>query len=163
MGIVATALRKVRSATTFSVREIFLIAPVFVALGLARLAILILPFRVYARVFGQQGGLEVADVPASDRDMARARSVGRIVRRTAHNTPWASLCLAQAMVAAVLLRGAGISFCAIFGLAPGGADESDPLAAHVWVRVGDYNVTGGQDVRRFTVVKVFQNRARRGC
>nr|WP_282563137.1 lasso peptide biosynthesis B2 protein [Gymnodinialimonas phycosphaerae] len=163
MGIVAVALRKVRSATTFSAFELILIAPVFMALGVARLAILILPFRLYARVLGQPAGLDVETAPVSDSAMARARAIGKVVRRTARITPWQSVCLGQAMVAALLLRLAGVPYCGYFGVAAArdGA-ETDPLSAHAWVRVGHWNATGGQDVRRYAVVMVFKHSPRHG-
>lgn len=157
MGVVSVALRKMRSATTLSVAELCLIAPTFILLGAARVAILTMPFRRYAPMFGAQAGLQAVSQPLSDKDMARVQSIGRIVRRTAQITPWQSLCLCQAMVAALFLRIVGIPFCAIFGLAPGRDDAgSDPMQAHVWVRAGEYNVTGGQNVSQYTIVMGFE-------
>lgn len=161
MGLVSLALRKARSATTFSAFEIGLVLPVFVLLGVARLAILTMPFRLYGRHLGREAGLQTATVAVSEAQMARAHSFGRVVRRTAKITPWASLCLAQAMVSSLLLRLADIPYCAIFGLARGGADDAaNPMEAHVWVRTSDMNVTGGQDVSRYSVVMVFQRASR---
>lgn len=161
MGIVATALRKMRSARAFSAFELALIPGVMVLLGLARLAVLTLPFRTYARFFGTQVALDQVPQALSPQSLARARTIGRVVRRGAGNTPWASVCLPQAMVAGLLLRLADIPHCVIFGVTREQAGQgSDPFAAHVWIRAGDTNVTGGQDVRAYTVVSVFQRRAR---
>ena len=161
MGIVSVALRKARSATTFSAFEISLVLPVFVLLGVARLAVLTVPFRIYGRHLGREAPLDTVTVAVSTAQMARTLSIARVVRRTAKITPWASLCLPQAMVSALLLRLADIPYCAIFGLAPNTDAASDNLMeAHAWVRVEDVNVTGGQDVSRYTIVKVFQRMSR---
>lgn len=161
MGIVSVALRKARSATTFSAFEISLVLPVFVLLGVARLAILTVPFRIYARHLGREALLDTKTVAVSTAQMARTHSIARVVRRTAMITPWESLCLAQAMVSALLLRLSDIPYCAVFGLALKIDTTSDDLMdAHAWVRVDDMNVTGGQNVSRYTVVKVFQRVSR---
>ena len=156
MSLLSVALRKIRSAATFSATELALVPLVFVLLGVARLAILMLPFRSYVGLFGEVTDLSTVQGAATARAMSRQGSVGRVVRRTAKITPWESLCLAQAMVASVLLRASGVSFLVFFGVARADGDgSSDPLAAHCWVRVGEVNVTGGQNVSRFTVVKAF--------
>lgn len=147
--------------TTLSAFEIALIVPVFILLGFARLAIMVLPFRTYARHFGQQtsGDLSPAVLPSPD--TTRAQRIGRVVRRTAKITPWKSLCLAQVMVGSFLLRRAHIPYRVFFGIMPSAHDTApDPLAAHAWLRVADTNVTGGQQVGMYTVVMVFENRAK---
>lgn len=151
------ALRKVRSLTTFSLFEIALIVPVFLALGCARLAIAILPFRTYARRMGRQSPLDTRAPSLSAAQLKRAKSIGRVVRSTANITPWASLCLAQAMVAAALLGVANIPYCVFFGLSSTSDPHApDPLAAHSWVRAAETNLTGGQKVGMYTVVMVFE-------
>lgn len=160
MRIVSVALRKVRSATTFSAFEIALILPVFLLLGVARLAIIWLPFRTYARRLGKQVALEVPPSDLSAADLTRAKRIGKVVRRTAQITPWQSLCLGQALVAAVLMRTARIPYRVFFGLVPASDTQApDLLAAHAWVRTGGTNLTGGQDVGKYTVVMVFEHQA----
>lgn len=162
MGRLSVVLRKMRSAKAMSWQEIALILPVFLLLGLARMAILTLPFRIYAPYFGRQIGLETPSPrPISARDQARVNRIGRVVRRTADATPWQSKCLAQASVASFLLRLVDIPYFAAFGLRVDDTDNTpDPLAAHCWVRVGDRNVTGGQDISDYTVVMVFDRQTR---
>ena len=161
MGMLSTAGRKIRSAAALTVFELTLVLPVFCLLGVARAAILLLPFARYARSFGKQGTSTPMSVALSDKQIQRIRQIGRVVRSTANVTPWRSLCLAQAMVAAFLLRIARIPHRTYFGVRP--ADESqsnDPFAAHSWVRCEDYNVTGGQNVSSYTVVNIFEWPAR---
>ena len=157
------ALRKARTLTTFSCVEITLMGPVFVLLGLARLAILMLPFRFYAGRLGAQSKLTTTHMVLEDvASLKRAKGIGRVVRSMAQLTPWASLCLAQAMVAAFLLRLFMLPYCVVFGVAPAADKQRDnPLDAHAWVTVGDMVVTGGQGIARFTVVKVFEHNAKR--
>ncbi|MCF2872367.1 lasso peptide biosynthesis B2 protein [Octadecabacter sp. G9-8] len=154
----AVAARKMRSAATFSAFEYSLILPVFVLLGFARLAILCLPFRVYARFLGDQVNNHSVLPNLAGPRPTRAKRIGRMVRRTAKITPWKSLCLAQVMVASFLLRRAKIPYRVFFGLAAAATDNApDPLNAHAWLRVGDTNLTGGQDVEIYTVVMVFEH------
>lgn len=161
MRVLSVAARKLRTVTTFSAFEIALIAPVFVLLGAARVAVLCLPFRTYARHLGTQVGLNAPPLDLSDKATTRAHRVGRVVRSVAKVTPWQSLCLPQAMVAAFLMRVAGIPYQVFFGLVSGAAVKSpDPLAAHAWVRAGETNMTGGNRVGMFTVVAVFERRAK---
>ncbi len=162
MRALSLALRKARTLTTFSALEVAFVLPAFLLLGLARLAILLLPFRVYARHFGAVATLKPAPSVPSEADLKRARSVGRVVRSVANVTPWASLCLAQAMVAALLLRLIDVPYCVFFGVAPTQDQKNaNPLDAHAWIMTGDAAVTGGRGHRRFTVVQVFERDKRK--
>lgn len=158
MPVLSVAFRKLRSLTTFSLFEIALIIPVFVALGCARLAIAFRPFRTYARHMGTQNALDTKPPELSATDLKRAKSIGRVVRSTAKITPWASLCLAQALSVSFFLRLARLPYCVVFGVAArSDVEEQDPLAAHAWVLCGDIALTGGHGLARYTVVMVFKS------
>ncbi len=162
MRALSLAVRKARTLTTFSAFEIALVLPAFFLLGLARLAILLLPFRTYARHFGTKGSLNPTASLLSDADTSRAKSVGRVVRSVANVTPWASLCLAQAIVATLFLRLIDVPYCVFFGVAPTqDPKNAKPLDAHAWVMTGAAAVTGGRGHRRFTVVQVFERAKRK--
>jgi hypothetical protein len=124
----------------------------FVLLGIARLAVLAVPFRWLAVTLGRH--MKEADVQGNPSDLRRARRVGQAVRSAAGYTPWKSLCLPQAVAAQWMLKRRHICGTLYLGVAK---DETKPErpAAHAWLRCGDVILTGRQGHRRFTVVSVF--------
>jgi Transglutaminase-like superfamily len=148
--------RKLIGASSYSAAEIALVLPSIVLLGLARMAILLLPFRWYARALGgkvSQGLAARSLTPAQD---AKARSIGRSVRATAAVTPWSAICLPQALAAGVLLQLHRIPHVVHFGLAPGDArPEAAPMRAHAWIVAGDRIVTGSPVLPEYRIVATF--------
>lgn len=109
-------------------------------LGLSRLAILLLPFRVVGRALGEHRDPR-SDVPATvpdDLTLLRAARIGAMVRLAAEHTPWRSDCYPQALTARVLLGLARVPHVVSFGV----RRDGDALVAHAWVRVADGIVTG---------------------
>ena len=114
-------------------------------LALARLAVLIVPFRMIAPRLGVSRA-ETPETPVFDPvPVGVAWAVGAAARRA----PWRAACLEQALAAKAMLRRRGIESTLYLGV------TQDPVAAHAWVRVGDLNVTGGQNVARYAVVASF--------
>lgn len=131
-----------------------LVPLVFVGLGVARLAVLVVPFPRLSRRFGRSMGA-VALVPlATPSQMRNASFIGRVIRRVAPRTPWESNCLPQAILARILLGVLGIPYALHLGLRsrPGSAGES---IAHAWVACGRVFVTGGNGFANYPVVAVF--------
>ena len=125
-------------------------------LGIARVAILCLPFRRYCQVFGGQDG-DLEPPQTSPQQVVRACEIGKIVRGAAKVTPWASVCLPQAMVALVFLRWARIPAITHFGVALDKAPTAhDPISAHAWVVVADHILTGADVASHFTTVRKFR-------
>ncbi len=121
-------------------------------LGLARLAILLLPFRMLARCLGEDLKTTLA-VPLITRHNRRvAILIGRSVRMAARYTPWESKCLAQALVAGFLLELLKIPHGLYLGVCRGSEAE---MKAHAWVCSGPIFVTGGESFSDFTVVASF--------
>lgn len=118
-------------------------------LGLARLGLLVAPFRRIAPLLGrhmaQTGDAVTPEV------QAWAQRVGWAVRAAARRTPWESACLAQAMGAKAMLRRRGIVSTLYLGLA---RDEMKALQAHAWLRCGGDIITGG-NVSGYTVISSF--------
>lgn len=136
--------RKVSGARNYSWAELALVPPALLLLAAARLAIAILPLRLYRGWLGRVA----TDMPLRSRDYhgseRRARAVGRVVRATAAVTPWRADCLPQAMAAAALLRLAGAPYRLSIGWPDAeGTLEHHPMQAHAWLTVGDRVVTGG--------------------
>ncbi|MBK6415639.1 MAG: lasso peptide biosynthesis B2 protein [Thermomonas sp.] len=113
----------------------------FIGLGLARAAVLLVPFPRLSRRFGQSMGA-VALVPlATPSDARTAARVGRVIRAVALRTPWESNCLAQSDPCAGLARAAARSYALHLGLRSSPAVADDPIA-HAWWPVRRVFVTG---------------------
>ncbi len=150
-----TWLRRPRSEKAW-----FLVA--YPLLGLARFSLLLLPFRTIARTLGQDQKAVMFVPLATPAEMRGALAIGRAIRMAAEYTPWESKCLAQAMVAAVLLRIKGLPYGLYFGVRKDPA-AANGMAAHAWVCTGPAAVTGGRSFGQFAVVGCFiYQPARRG-
>lgn len=146
-------IRKLRSFGRLSRFEKVWLLPAWLLLGIARLLILLVPFRLLAARLGEPGGA-VAWVPVlGAREELMAVAIARIVQSAARNTPWKSNCLPQALVARTLLAYYDVPYALFFGVthnAPG-----TMLNAHAWVTAGRVRVTGGSGFGRFTVIGCF--------
>ena len=132
--------------------ERLLLIEAFLLLGIARLAVLALPFKRLAVSLGRH--MNEADAQISTTDLNRARQVGQAVRSAVNYTPWESVCLPQAVAAQWMLKRRHIAGTLYLGMAK---DETRPekLAAHAWLRCGGLILTGGAVHRQFTVVSTF--------
>lgn len=117
-------------------------------LGLARLAIVALPFDVVRRWLGGHHDVAPWLHRLRPEQTRAARDVGQLVRLAARYTPWTANCLPQALVARSLLIMARQPHTVFFGL----RRESSGLMAHAWVASGMVVVTGGYGFGHYTVV-----------
>lgn len=144
----------VRGFVRLGRRDQFRLLAVWSLLGFGRLAVLVLPFRLIRRFLGEDAALSPEDAPEvpapSDRDRARAITIGTHIAVAARHTPWKSECYPQALVARTLLSRRRIPHRTSFGL----RRDQGSLAAHVWVRAGDVAVCGG-DGQDYTEVASF--------
>lgn len=135
-------------------RDQFRLAAAWSLLGLSRLLILCVPFRVVRRLLGQPRGEDQTsdspDVLLTPTQRARAERIGVIVQVAAQHTPWRSECYPQALTARILLGARRIPHRVSFGL----RRDGDQLAAHAWVTAGGAPVVGG-DGRDYTEVGSF--------
>ncbi len=144
----ATALRKFLS---LSWGERFLLLEACLWLGLARAALLTLPFKWIAPHLGRQ----VNDSDAAnngDSPPARIKQVGWAVETMSRRTPWESACLAQAIAAKFMLRRRGVPSRLYLGMRK---NADGKLAAHAWLKVGDAALTGGAGHETFTILSAF--------
>jgi hypothetical protein len=132
--------------------ERLLLMEAFVLLGIARLAVLALPFKWLAISLGRHKNEADAQISAADLNIAR--KVGQAVCSAANHTPWESVCLPQAVAAQWMLKRRHIAGTLYLGVAK---DETKPekLAAHAWLRCGTFILTGAAGHRQFTVVATF--------
>ena len=132
--------------------ERLLLMEAFVLLGIARLAVLVLPFKRLAVSLDRHQNETDMQISASDLNFAR--KVGQAVCSAANHTPWESVCLPQAVVAQWMLKRRRIAGTLYLGVAK---DVTKPeiLAAHAWLRCGSIILTGAAGHQQFTVVTTF--------
>jgi hypothetical protein len=121
-------------------------------LGIARAAVLLLPFRWIARRLGvQREGGAPALTPAAPAD-ALLNHIARVVSGVAVRVPWDANCLAQAIAAKVMLRRRGVPSTLRLGVA---RDAAGALEAHAWLSVGEVIVTGGRIAGRYAAIASY--------
>ena len=149
-ALLQSSKRRLRRLLRLSWAERLLAIEASLWLGLARLAILALPFRWIAPRLGRH----VAETaPAGAPEQAdRLRRIAWAITAVGRRTPWESACLAQAMAAKMMLRLQGFPSTLYLGVAK---DGDGGLDAHAWLRSGDLILTGARGMERFTVVSAF--------
>jgi len=132
--------------------ERMLLLEAILLLGLARMGVLILPFRWLAKSVGKH--MKETDTQLPPADLLLARMVGAAVRSAANYTPWGSVCLPQAVAAKWMLKRRSIPGTLYLGVMK---DETKPekMAAHAWLRCGQIILTGAKGHRQYTVVSTF--------
>ena len=140
-------LRRVQVIRTLSWRERVLLVEAVVALGLARLLILTIPFRwIVPRLEARpRHRAQMAHRAASIRQIEQV--LGVVSRRT----PWRSNCLAQGLAGKAMLARRGIAS----ELSLGVAREDNRLAAHAWLQCDGRVITGAEGRERYTVISTF--------
>ena len=124
-------------------------------LGVARLAVLAVPFKHIAPLLGDPGAASTMDMPPTQ--LAQARQVGWAVRAVARRTPWDSNCLAQALAARGMLRRRGIPNTLYLGVKKNDGDPRE-IDAHAWLRCGNEILTGKRRQADFTVISTFSEK-----
>lgn len=127
-----------------------LLLEALLALFVARVVLLFIPFRRIAAWMGAVGAESAVVAPAEKE--AAAAQVGHAVVTIARHVPWDSRCLAQALAGAWMLNRRGLCGTLYFGLKK---DEQAPFAAHAWLRYGGRYVTGGNGHKTFRVIASF--------
>jgi len=148
-------MARLRKVAALPWAERWLLLQVFVLLGLARLALRLIPFRRMARHLGP---LQVETPPdAPPEHLAQARRVGLAIARVSPYTPWTSNCFPQALAAKYWLQRRRIPTTLYLGVAlnKGEAEIRLEMEAHAWLRCGPLFVTGGRGHQRYTVTACF--------
>jgi hypothetical protein len=132
--------------------ERWLLMEAFLLLGVARLSLLVLPFKCLAATLCRH--MEETRTEVNPSDICRARMIGQAVCTAANYTPWKSVCLPQAVTAQWMLKRRHISGTLYLGVAK---NEEKPmkLAAHAWLRCSNLILTGRDGHKQFTVVARF--------
>lgn len=138
-------------------RNRYLLLEAIFLLGMARLVMIIFPFRWVANSLGQP----MAETPVErlpSEQQQQLRQVAWAIRKLSPHTPWQSKCLVQAMAGKQMLKSRQINSTLYLGVMRNNYSNktnTDPLKAHAWLRSGHMLLTGGQGYQYFTVVATF--------
>jgi hypothetical protein len=138
-------------------RDRALLAEAGICLAIARIAVLLLPFRLIAARLGAH--MAETDVTNEPVDVERGRRIGWAIGAVSRYAPWRTKCLEQALAAKAMLRVRRIPNTMYLGVAHGEHEQS-PLGAHAWVRTGTLHVTGGARVEQYAVLSTFADTGR---
>ena len=119
-------------------------------LGIARLGILIIPFRRIAPFLGKHMTESPQRIALAHRGLAKR--ISWAVKTASRHMPWKSRCLVQALAVKGMLKFRRIPSTIYLGLAK---DEHEDLKAHAWLRSGKMVVVGTPGIDHFSVVSTF--------
>jgi hypothetical protein len=145
--MVLRALHKLRRRTW---TERCLLVEALLWLGIMRIGVWLLSFRRITRLLGFSVGEQHSPLIASQ--LTTTQRIGWAVRATAPHAPWQSLCLAQALAAAAMLRRRDLSGTLYLGVAK---DGDGKIQAHAWLRCGNDILTGGRSYQRYAIVAAY--------
>ncbi len=142
-------MQSLRKLAALSWGQQLLLLEALLLVAIARIAILVLPFRWIAKWLGRhmQSSLQQPE------NLLTMRNVQWAVKAMAHRVPWKAECLVQAMAARSMLQRRSMNGTLFLGVAKD--SSSDELKAHAWLKCGDQWVTGGRGAEKFAVVSTF--------
>lgn len=145
-------MSKIAKFSRLSAAERRLAIEAAILLGLARAAVIALPFRWVASVLGRQNN-ELESVGDSEStSMTEIMRIAWTVKLISRYTPWRSNCLAKAVAGRLMLRRRQITSTLYFGMTK---NSEGQLEAHAWLRSGNMTLTGGSNLDRYAIVAVF--------
>ena len=150
----STLNRKLKTFASRSWLERALFFETYLRLGLARAAVLTLPFTRLSRHWGIPY-FEQLRSPHDDVEQLFLRRLTWAIRTASRYTPWKSNCLAQAMAAKTMLRRRGHTSTLYLGMTTPSSHPEGKVEAHAWLRCGDTWICGLRASRGFTVVAAF--------
>lgn len=138
-----------------SPRDYLLFAEATLALAMARLVVLFVPFQRACRLYDlkvTKSEPEIERHVATARAQAVAWAVGAATRRT----PWSNTCLVQALAGATMLRRRAVSGTVVLGVRRDVASDDAKMEAHAWVKVGDSVLIGAAGHERYSPIAHFR-------
>jgi hypothetical protein len=114
-------------------------------LAYANLSLKLMPFSK-AIAFGS--------TPVSRTDRRGAEVIGsaiRAVKRASYAVPWRTVCIHQGLALQWMLRRRGLPAILCYGT----RQSAGKLQAHVWIKVNDEIVLGGEEAKDFALVAVY--------
>jgi len=129
-------------------RDRHLLVEATIWLAVARLAVLVVPFKRLAPHLGDAMTETPTEAVPADGWPER---IAWAIAAASKATPWKTPCLAEAIAAQRMLRRRRIPSTMYLGL----TKDGDVMAAHAWVRCGRATITGESAKPQFTPVASF--------
>lgn len=145
-------IRKLKSFIRIKWKDKILFFRAFFLSGIARIAILLIPFRVVKKFLGVSKKESCYDIRIEE--YRRVKRIAWAVNEASKYTPWESKCLVKAITAQKMLKGYKIYSTLYLGI---NKDEKNNMEAHAWLRCGNVFVTGGYGKEDFVEVAKFSN------
>lgn len=157
--------KRVKKFLILNVEDKLLLVKIYVLTAIARIVILIIPFRKYKRHLGILHN--ESSYKVNEEEFIIASKISWGIGVVSRYTPWQSKCLVQALTAQYLLWKNKIDSTLYLGVGKeeGIVKKSDmnndnynkefKIIAHAWIRCGSLYVTGGNG-RNFAIVAKFE-------
>jgi hypothetical protein len=145
----AYTIDDLRKLWRLSWRDRLLLSEAAIWLGIAGLAIAVLPFHSVGLLAARP--IRRPEVPSQARHN-KVRHIRWAIMSVAARVPWRAVCFQQGLAAQLMLRRRGIPAVLYYGAKQ---DDSSGLNAHVWVRDGDVDVIGGEIAHHFAILATF--------
>ena len=129
-------------------RRLFVEAAIW--LGVARLAVVVMPFRWITPFLGRHMAESPQTTESEHKEIPER--ISRAVQTASRHMPWECICLVQAMAGKGMFKRRGVPSTLYLGLLNTGEEK---LKAHAWLRSGKVIVSGRQGLTEFTVVSTF--------
>lgn len=123
-------------------------------LGVARLLVLVMPFKKMAPMLGQKS-LHASTALLLPEQLPQARYIKQLIRVSSNYCPWNANCFAQAIVAIWWFGWYRLPYTLYFGLTK---HSQHQMSAHAWVVAGPVAVTGAYSFDQYTVVGIYNSR-----
>jgi hypothetical protein len=118
---------------------------------IVRFSMVFLPFKFYKRLFGK---IQYSNQTVyTAKQLEEAIQISKIVISLCRNTPWESKCLVEALSCKRILKKRGIETTVYLGICKN--YDGKELAAHAWLKMGDYILTGRSGHQNFKVVNFY--------
>lgn len=145
-------IRKVKSFIRIKWKDKIFFFRAFFLSGIARIVILLIPFRVVKKFLGEPKTESAYHVKVEE--YRTAKKIAWAVNIASKYTPWESKCLVKAITAQKMLKVYKIYSTIYLGI---NKDEKNNIGAHAWLRCGSMYVTGGYEKENFKEVAKFSN------
>jgi hypothetical protein len=147
-------VKKIRVLISLDIKTMLLLTEALIYLGWARI-LKRMPFSKVAPLLGHH--MDETSFSYSEANRMVLRHVGEAVHIMSRHTFWESQCLVRAIAAMKMLERRRIESTLYLGTAK---DEAGKMIAHAWLRSGPFYITGGEEMKRFTVVGKFSKTIR---
>ena len=145
----AYIIDNLRKFWRLSWRDRFLLSEAVLGLGIAGLAIAVLPFRSVGFLAGRP--IRRPELPRQER-LNNVQRIRWAITRAAARVPWRTMCFEQGLAAQLMLRRRGIPAVLYYGAKQ---DDHRGLNAHVWVCDGEVEVIGAEIADQFVILTTF--------